>query len=32
VPDTKALATLPEKERYVSELSAKQMFDRLAGC
>ncbi|WP_339026620.1 vitamin B12-dependent ribonucleotide reductase [Bradyrhizobium symbiodeficiens] len=32
VPDTDALALLPEKERYVSELSAKQVFDRLAGC
>src|SRR5579872_5502053 len=32
VPDTEALAELPEKERYVSELSAKQVFDRLAGC
>src|SRR5271157_6600612 len=32
VPDTDALATLPESERYVSELSAKQVFDRLAGC
>ncbi|MET4038598.1 vitamin B12-dependent ribonucleotide reductase [Bradyrhizobium sp. RT6a] len=32
VPDTEALALLPEKERYVSELSAKQVFDRLAGC
>jgi ribonucleoside-diphosphate reductase alpha chain len=32
VPDTDALATLPEKERYVSELSARQVFDRLAGC
>ncbi|CUT09694.1 Ribonucleotide reductase of class II coenzyme B12dependent EC 11741 [Bradyrhizobium sp.] len=32
VPDTEALALLPEKERYVSELSAKQLFDRLAGC
>ncbi|MDA9421322.1 MULTISPECIES: vitamin B12-dependent ribonucleotide reductase [Bradyrhizobium] len=32
VPDTDALAALPEKERYVSELSAKQVFDRLAGC
>src|ERR1700759_2446447 len=31
VPDTDALATLPENERYVSELSAKQVFDRLAG-
>ncbi|QWG20570.1 vitamin B12-dependent ribonucleotide reductase [Bradyrhizobium sediminis] len=32
VPDSDALATLPENERYVSELSAKQVFDRLAGC
>ena len=32
VPDTEALADLPETERYVSELSAKQVFDRLAGC
>ncbi|MGO8909531.1 MAG: vitamin B12-dependent ribonucleotide reductase, partial [Bradyrhizobium sp.] len=32
VPDTEALAHLPESERYVSELSAKQVFDRLAGC
>lgn len=32
VPDTEALSQLPEKERYVSELSAKQVFDRLAGC
>ncbi len=32
VPDTEALALLPESERYVSELSAKQVFDRLAGC
>jgi ribonucleoside-diphosphate reductase alpha chain len=32
VPDLEALADLPEKERYVSELSAKQVFDRLAGC
>ena len=31
VPDA-ALADLPETERYVSELSAKQVFDRLAGC
>ena len=31
VPDTEALATLPESERYVSELSSKQVFDRLAG-
>jgi ribonucleoside-diphosphate reductase alpha chain len=32
VPDTEALATLPEKERFVSERSATQVFDRLAGC
>ncbi len=32
VPDTEALSVLPENERYVSELSAKQVFDRLAGC
>src|SRR5947199_10595327 len=32
VPDTEALAALPENERFVSELSAKQVFDRLAGC
>jgi ribonucleoside-diphosphate reductase alpha chain len=32
VPDTEALLALPENERYVSELSAKQVFDRLAGC
>src|SRR6201986_3837732 len=32
VPDTEALASLPESERYVSELSAKQVLDRLAGC
>src|SRR4026207_615104 len=32
VPDTEALASLPEAERYVSELSAKQVFDRLSGC
>ncbi|GGI32032.1 vitamin B12-dependent ribonucleotide reductase [Bradyrhizobium guangdongense] len=32
VPDTEALSQLPEKERYVSELSSKQVFDRLAGC
>ncbi|WP_375413911.1 adenosylcobalamin-dependent ribonucleoside-diphosphate reductase [uncultured Bradyrhizobium sp.] len=32
VPDTEALADLPESERYVSELSAKQVFDRLSGC
>jgi ribonucleoside-diphosphate reductase alpha chain len=32
VPDTEALASLPEKERFVSERSARQVFDRLAGC
>jgi ribonucleoside-diphosphate reductase alpha chain len=32
VPDEAALASLPEKERYVSEISSKQVFDRLAGC
>jgi ribonucleoside-diphosphate reductase alpha chain len=32
LPDVDALANLPENERYVSELSAKQVFDRLAGC
>ncbi len=32
VPDVEALADLPESQRYVSELSAKQVFDRLAGC
>src|SRR5438445_6147365 len=32
VPDTEAMANLPENERFVSELSAKQVFDRLAGC
>lgn len=32
VPDTEALGSLPENERFVSELSAKQVFDRLAGC
>jgi ribonucleoside-diphosphate reductase alpha chain len=32
VPDNEALADLPEAQRYVSELSAKQVFDRLAGC
>ncbi|WP_024510172.1 vitamin B12-dependent ribonucleotide reductase [Bradyrhizobium sp. ARR65] len=32
VPDTEALQVLPENERFVSELSAKQVFDRLAGC
>ncbi len=32
VPDEKALAALPEGERYGSEMSSKQVFDRLAGC
>src|SRR6202165_16952 len=32
VPDAAALADLPESERYVSELSAKQAVDRLARC
>ncbi|MDI1266377.1 MAG: vitamin B12-dependent ribonucleotide reductase [bacterium] len=32
VPDTEAMANIPENERFVSELSAKQVFDRLAGC
>ena len=32
VPDTEALASLPENERIVGETSAKQVFDRLAGC
>src|SRR5215216_7865602 len=32
VPDTEAMGNLPENERFVSELSAKQVFDRLAGC
>ncbi len=32
VPDTEALSLLPENERFVSELSARQVFDRLAGC
>ena len=32
VPDDKALAALPEGERFGSEMSAKQVFDRLAGC
>ncbi|MGN6462878.1 MAG: adenosylcobalamin-dependent ribonucleoside-diphosphate reductase, partial [Pseudolabrys sp.] len=31
VADEAALATLPEKERYIGETSAKQVFDRLAG-
>lgn len=32
VPDEAKLAELPESERYVSEISSKQVFDRLAGC
>ncbi|MBY0255289.1 MAG: vitamin B12-dependent ribonucleotide reductase, partial [Methylobacterium organophilum] len=32
VPDDAALAELPEDERFVSESSATQVFDRLAGC
>ena len=31
VPDEKALAELPEDERFVGETSSKQVFDRLAG-
>ena len=31
VPDTQALARLPEKERYSSETDARQVFSRLAG-
>ncbi len=31
VPDDKALADLPEDQRYVGETSGKQVFDRLAG-
>ncbi|HUL88258.1 MAG TPA: vitamin B12-dependent ribonucleotide reductase [Pseudolabrys sp.] len=31
VADEDALATLPEKERYIGEQSSKQVFDRLAG-
>jgi len=31
VPDEKALAELPEEERIGGEISAKQVFDRLAG-
>ncbi|WFE74878.1 vitamin B12-dependent ribonucleotide reductase [Roseinatronobacter sp. S2] len=31
VADEKALADLPEDERYIGETSAKQVFDRLAG-
>ena len=32
VPDEAALAELPEDQRYGSEISSKQVFDRLAGC
>jgi ribonucleoside-diphosphate reductase alpha chain len=32
VADKQALATLPEDERYGSEMSSQQVFDRLAGC
>jgi len=31
VPDEAALEALPKGERYLSEISAKQVFDRLAG-
>ncbi|HEV7339685.1 MAG TPA: vitamin B12-dependent ribonucleotide reductase [Bosea sp. (in: a-proteobacteria)] len=31
-PDEAALAALPEDKRYGSEISSKQVFDRLAGC
>jgi len=31
VPDEKALAKLPEDERYGSEIDSRQVFDRLAG-
>ena len=31
VADEAALAALPEAERFISETSAKQVFDRLAG-
>ncbi|MBS0271036.1 MAG: vitamin B12-dependent ribonucleotide reductase [Proteobacteria bacterium] len=30
--DLSALSKLPEKERYGSEMTAKQVFDRMAGC
>lgn len=30
--DTKALSSRPENERFGSEMTAKQVFDRLAGC
>ncbi|MGZ5496589.1 MAG: hypothetical protein ACXWFO_07530, partial [Candidatus Aminicenantales bacterium] len=32
VPDETALAGLPEDQRLGSEISSKQVFDRLAGC
>ncbi|GEP10218.1 vitamin B12-dependent ribonucleotide reductase [Methylobacterium gnaphalii] len=32
VPDEKALAELPEDQRFGSEVSSQQVFDRLAGC
>ncbi|KQT86783.1 ribonucleotide-diphosphate reductase subunit alpha [Methylobacterium sp. Leaf469] len=32
VADEAALAEVPEAERYVSEVSSTQVFDRLAGC
>ncbi|MEE7455827.1 ribonucleoside-diphosphate reductase, adenosylcobalamin-dependent [Methylorubrum populi] len=32
VPDEAALSELPEDERFVSEISSTQVFDRLAGC
>src|SRR5687767_13921152 len=32
VPDEAALAELPEEQRSGSEISSKQVFDRLAGC
>jgi ribonucleoside-diphosphate reductase alpha chain len=32
VADDKALAKLPEDQRFVSEISSRQVFDRLAGC
>ena len=31
VPDDAALSKLPEEERFIGEVSAKQVFDRLAG-
>ena len=32
VPDETALSALPDTERFGSETSSKQVFDRLAGC